>query len=272
MLSCGWEASGLDGGFLGSDHEFCARILYTWRTGGNALRPARQLLAGNGFRSHSITLKSFVSLSKGAAVTKMKLVQLFRRRVSTKKSEHPMNSTHEITNLLHAWSKGNSEALEQLIPLVDYELKMRARNYMRKERPNHLLKPTGLVNELWMKLLKEKRVDWESRTHFYAFVARRMRQVLHDYWKKEPKGEHFELTGAPLPPEKSREIVKVHEMLDDLAKINKRAAMIVELRYFGGYTVEEVATIVGIGTATVERESRFARSWLWREMTRNANQ
>src|SRR6185503_4461273 len=141
--------------------------------------------------------------------------------------------THEITNLLQAWSEGEPEALEQLIPLVDYELKKRARNYMRRERPDHLLRPTGLVNELWLKLLKEKRVVWESRTHFYAFVARRMRQVLYDYWEKEPKGEHLGLSGNPVLSDKSREIIGVHEILDDLAKINKRAALIVELRYFG---------------------------------------
>jgi RNA polymerase sigma-70 factor, ECF subfamily len=184
-----------------------------------------------------------------------------------------MNSTHEITNLLQAWNEGSDEALNKLIPLADRELKKIARKYMGRERATHLLQPSGLINEAWAKLFAEEaRVDWRNRRHFYALLARRMRQVLWDYAEKQSTAEHTRLTGAPLPPEKSKEIVALHQALADLAEINKRSAQIVELRYFGGYTLEEVAEVLRISTATVERQWRFARSWLWREMTRNANE
>jgi RNA polymerase sigma-70 factor, ECF subfamily len=184
-----------------------------------------------------------------------------------------MNSTHEITNLLQAWNEGSDDALNRLIPLADRELKKIAHKFMNRERANHLLQPSGLINEAWAKLFAEEaQVDWRNRRHFYALLARRMRQVLWDYAKKESKAEHTPLTGAPLPPEKSKEIAMVHQALADLAETNKRAARVVELRYFGGYTVEEVAEILDVATTTVERDWRFARSWLWREMTRNTNQ
>ena len=155
-----------------------------------------------------------------------------------------------------------------LMPLADRELKKIARKYMSNERRNHLLNSTGLINEAWVKLLKEKEeVDWKNRKHFYSLLALRMRQVLYDYARKRTRGERVPITGDVLPGPKFEEIMMVHEMLDDLAKVNKRAAEIVELRYFGGYTREEVADILEVGTATVERDSRFARSWLWREMT-----
>ena len=153
--------------------------------------------------------------------------------------------------------------------MADRELKKIARSYMSRERKNHLLDPTDLINEAWAKLLgEEDQVDWKNRKHFYALLALRMRQVLYDYGRKRGNAEFVRFTGAPLPPDRFDEIVKVHEMLYDFANVNKRAAKIVELRYFGGHTVNEVAQILDVGTATVERESRFARSWLWREMTR----
>jgi len=184
-----------------------------------------------------------------------------------------MQSTHQITNRLKAWNMGDSDALNELIPLADRELKKIARSYMNNERRNHLLNSTGLINEAWAKLLNEREdVDWKNRKHFYALLALRMRQVLYDYGRKRPKSDFVRLTGARLPADKFDEIVKIHEILDDFANVNKRAAKIVELRYFGGYTREEVAEILDIGTATVERDSRFARSWLWREMTGKAHE
>ena len=178
-----------------------------------------------------------------------------------------MNSTHQITDLLHAWNMGDAEALNQLIPLADRELKNIARSYMARERANHLLAPTDLIDEAWLKLFREEaEVDWKNRKHFYALLALRMRQVLYDHARRRRNAELVRLTGASIPPDRFDEIIKVNQTLDDLAKINKRAAEIVELRYFGGYTVEDVAKILDVGTKTVERESRFARAWLWRQI------
>jgi RNA polymerase sigma-70 factor, ECF subfamily len=185
-----------------------------------------------------------------------------------------MNETHEITDLLQAWSRGDSHALSKLIPLVDNELKKLAQVKMAKERPEHILQTTALINEALMRLIAGKRIDWESRSQFYGLVAKRMRQVLIEYARKglaEKRGgraEHIDVTEAVfLSPEKSEELIMLDELLTKLAETDELKAKIIEYRYFGGFTVEEVAKILGTSSSTVEREWRFARSWLKREMT-----
>lgn len=183
-----------------------------------------------------------------------------------------MNSTHHITKLLHDWNDGDAEALNRLIPLADSELKKIARREMSKERQGHSFQPTDLVEEAWLKLFREKKpVVWVNRRHFYSLLTWRMRQVLCDYARQHEKVQYTGLTGKVLSQKQSREIVKLHDALDTLAQINQRAARVVELRYFGGHTVEKVAEILDVSEATVTREWRFAKDWLWDALTSNAN-
>jgi RNA polymerase sigma factor (TIGR02999 family) len=185
-----------------------------------------------------------------------------------------MSRTHEITDLLQAWAKGDSQALAKLIPLVDQELRKIARAYMLNERAGHTLQTTALVHEALIRLLEGEKIDWQSRRHFYALVAKRMRQVLIEHaraqlaLKRGQRAEHIELDDAILlTTEQSQELVLLDEALEKLAAIDERKAAVVEYRYFGGFTVEEVADILDIAPSTVEREWRLARSWLKREMT-----
>jgi len=185
-----------------------------------------------------------------------------------------MSGTHQITDLLQAWAKGDSQALAELIPLVDRELKKIARAYMLNEKTGLSLQTTDLVHEALVRLLEGETIDWESRRHFYALVAKRMRQVLIDRaraklaGKRGQRAEHIELDEAILlSAEQSQELVLLDEALEKLAGIDERKAAVVECRYFGGFTVEEVADILDVAPSTVEREWRLARSWLKREMT-----
>ncbi len=184
-----------------------------------------------------------------------------------------MTSEHNITELLQAWSNGDSQALDQLIPLVDDELRKIAHAYMSRERSGHTLQTTALVNEALIRLIGGERIEWQSRRHFYGLVARRMRQVLIDYANKRlaAKGpgaaEHIDLETAVISPEMSEELRLLDAALIKLAEVDELKATIVEYRYFGGYTLKEVSELLGISETTVEREWRFARSWLKREMT-----
>jgi RNA polymerase sigma-70 factor, ECF subfamily len=185
-----------------------------------------------------------------------------------------MSRTHEITDLLQAWSNGDSQALAKLIPLVDRELKKIAHAYMLREKPGNTLQTTALVHEALIKLLEGEKIDWQSRKHFYALVAKRMRQVLIEHArarlaaKRGGGAEHIEVDeGILLTTEMSEELVTLDEALEKLAKIDDRKAKVVEYRYFGGFTNEEVAELLDIAPSTVDREWRLARSWLKREMT-----
>jgi RNA polymerase sigma factor (TIGR02999 family) len=187
-----------------------------------------------------------------------------------------MSRTHEITELLKAWSEGDPQALEKLIPLVDHELRRIAHAYMLKEKSGHTLQTTALVNEALIRLLEgeAENINWRSRKHFYALVARRMRQVLIEHARAQlaikrgqrPEQIDFEEV-IVLTTEMSRELVVLDAALEKLATVDERKAKVVEYRYFGGFTVEEVADLLDIAPTTVEREWRLARSWLRREMT-----
>ena len=185
-----------------------------------------------------------------------------------------MFPTHDITDLLQAWSKGDSQALAKLIPLVDRELRNIAHAYMRGERAEHILQTTALVAEALIRLMEGEKVDWQSRTHFYALVARRMRQVLIEHARQQltakrgNRADHIDINDALfLSSEASQELLLLDEALTKLAKIDERKAKIVEYRYFGGFTLEEVAELSGVSPSTVEREWRLARAWLKREIT-----
>ncbi len=173
---------------------------------------------------------------------------------------------HEITELLKAWSSGDTQALEKLVPLVDDELRKIAHNYMRNERSGHILQTTALVNEALIKLIREN-ISWENRKQFYALVAKRMRQVLVDYARRTERADYVDVDNAVIPDETPKEVLMLDQALTKLASIDQRKETIVECRYFIGLKLEEIAELLGIGQSTVERDWRFARSWLKREMT-----
>ena len=184
-----------------------------------------------------------------------------------------MDTKHEITAVLQAWSRGDPNALDQLIPLVDCELRRLAHAYMSRERAGHTLQTTALVNEALIRFIDAGTANWESRSHFYAIVARRMRQILVEHareqltQKRGMRAEHVNVSEAiHLSVAKSQELLLLDAALTKLAQLDERKAKVVECRYFGGFTVPEVSEMLGISTATVEREWKLARSWLLREI------
>ena len=174
---------------------------------------------------------------------------------------------HEITELLQAFSNGDKQALDKLMPLVDRELKQIAKRYMSNERAGHILQPTALVNEALIRLIREN-ISFEDRRHFYGLVARRMRQVLVDYAKKRPKGEHVNVDDTDIPdPKKVHEIRILEEALTKLGQIDERKLAVVEYRFFIGLTYDEIAKLLGTSSTTVQRDWSFAQAWLKTEMT-----
>lgn len=173
---------------------------------------------------------------------------------------------HEITDLLKAWSSGDTHALEKLMPLVDDELRKIAHNYMRNERPGHILQTTALVNEALIKLIREN-ISWENRKQFYALVAKRMRQVLVDYARRTQRADYVDVDDAVIPDETPKEVLMLEQALTKLASIDQRKETVVEYRYFIGLTLDEIAELLGVAQSTVDRDWRFARTWLKREMT-----
>jgi RNA polymerase sigma factor (TIGR02999 family) len=167
-------------------------------------------------------------------------------------------------------AKGDKQAPNELLPLVIDELKRLARHYMRNERLGHTLQPTALINEAYMRLAGYDRMDWKGRSHFIGMAATVMRQVLLDHARKkqsEKRGagmvkEALEDNKAALSPQQSVEIIELDRALTELAKLNERQAKVVELRYFGGLSVEEAAEALGISTITVKRDWSVARAWL----------
>lgn len=184
-----------------------------------------------------------------------------------------MSNTHKITELLQAWSAGDAHALSELIPLVDQELKKIAHAYMRNEQEGHILQTTALVAEALIKLMQGESISWQSRTQFYALVAKRMRQVLIDYARHQLAArrghgaEHVNIDDVFLTFEQSEELLVLHEALIKLAEMDERKARIVEYRYFGGFSLQEIADMVGVSQSTVERDWGLARAWLKKEIT-----
>lgn len=184
-----------------------------------------------------------------------------------------MASTPQITDLLLAWARGDEEALEKLLPLVEAELRRLAKTYLRRERPGHTLQTTALVNEAYIKLAGQKRVNWQNRTHFYAIAAQCMRRVLMDYAKARGRvkrgggAQQVELADAMLMSSaQSEELLALDAALKKLAAEDERKCKVIEMRYFGGYSVEEIAEILNVSETTIERDWRLARAWLRREI------
>lgn len=180
-----------------------------------------------------------------------------------------------VTDCLDAWSAGDPGAADALIPLIYEELRELARAQMREERRGHTLRPTALVHEVYLRLLQAKRVRWESRAHFFGAVARLMRQVLVDHARHRQavkRGGGATLLamdeGLGVPAEQTVDLLALEAALSALGAMDARQARIVELRFFTGLTIPEVACLLGVGTATVEREWRTAKAWLLHELRR----
>ena len=180
----------------------------------------------------------------------------------------------EITALLRAWRLGDRGALEQVAPLVYDELRRIARRELRRERPDHSLEATALVHEAYLKLAGLDKVVWQNRAHFFALAATMMRRVLLDAararrYQKRGGGAARVLLADDLPAAtRSHDIAALDDALDTLARIDERKSRVVELRFFGGLTLEETAAALDLSTATVARDWRFARTWLLRELRR----
>jgi RNA polymerase sigma factor (TIGR02999 family) len=179
----------------------------------------------------------------------------------------------DITGLLIDWKNGSSEALEQLMPLVEGELRRIAANYVRRESPGHTLQTTALVNEAFLKLVDQAQVQWQNRAHFFALASMLMRRILLDHARAQRRvkrgGEvvHVDLEDvAVITPEKSEELIALDEALERLAEFDATKSKVVEMRFFGGLSVNEVAEVLGIAPVTVMYHWRLAKAWLGREI------
>ena len=179
-----------------------------------------------------------------------------------------------VTGLLRAWSQGDLEARERLMPLVYEELRRRAAAYLRRERKDHTLQPTALVHEAYLRLVGQQRVVWQNRAHFFGIAAQMMRRILVDHAKRLRRGKRFggavrvpldDRVGAATPPD--CDLLLLDQALDELTAIDSRQGQIVELRYFGGLSESEVAEVLTISRSTVTREWLIARGWLYRRVT-----
>jgi RNA polymerase sigma factor (TIGR02999 family) len=183
------------------------------------------------------------------------------------------SSAAAVTELLRAWSDGDDGALEQLMPLVEVELRRLARGYMARERRNHTLQPTALVNEAFVRLTDARQVRWQDRAHFLGISARLMRRVLVDYARRRGFQKHGgaaqritlhdDLVTSPDP---AFDVIELDHALEALGRADPRKSRIVELRFFGGLSVEETAEVIQVSPDTVKRDWRLAKLWLLREL------
>jgi RNA polymerase sigma-70 factor, ECF subfamily len=184
--------------------------------------------------------------------------------------------THEVTQLLVAWSDGDQAALEQLVPMVQAELQRLARRYLGQERPGHLLQTSALVNEAYLRLIDWKNVKWQNRAHFFGVSAQLMRRILVDFARRRPRVEGESVNQVSLEEalvvgnEQSADLVALDEALQSLAQFDERKARIVELRFFGGLSVEETAEVLQVAPITVMREWNKAKAWLYRELSKTS--
>lgn len=184
------------------------------------------------------------------------------------------NKTQEVTQLLQKWSDGDLGALEKLTPVIYSELHRIAKRYMNRERDGHTLQATALVNEAYMRLIDWKTAKWENRAHFFGVSAQLMRRILVDFARKRPKVNEEVVRQVSLDEafdlsqEKDGDLVALDEALNELAKFDERKAKIVELKFFGGLSVDETAEVLKISGITVMREWQKAKAWLYRELSR----
>jgi len=196
-----------------------------------------------------------------------------RQRMGGVQDESEFLSEHQVTRLLQAWGSGDEAALEQLMPVVYGELHRLAQRYMNSERSGHPLQTTALVHEVYLRLVDIQNVDWQNRSHFYALCARLMRRILIDfarsqnYQKRGGQFAHIELEeAATVSAVVGAELLAVDEALKALAEVDTRKSEVIELRFFGGLTVEETAAALNVSPETVMRDWKLAKAWLLREL------
>lgn len=181
---------------------------------------------------------------------------------------------NEITELLLSWGDGDKEALDRLIPLVSSELRRLARRYMAKEQSGHTLQTSALINEAYLRLVNQQNVKWKDRAHFFGVAAQIMRHILIDharryqYEKRGAGAQKIALNDATIfGQQRAKELIALDDALTELAAVDARKSQVVELRFFGGLTIEEVGEVTGTSPATVKRELQAAKLWLKRMMT-----
>lgn len=184
------------------------------------------------------------------------------------------DSPKGVTQLLVAWSDGDAAARDQLMPLVYEELHRLAHRYMGRERAGHTLQTSGLVNEAYLRLIDQSQVQWQNRAHFFGIAAQMMRRILVDYARKRSyakrggEARHVSLDeGALVSEERAADVVALDDALKGLAEMDLRKSQIVELRFFGGLSIEETAEVLAVSPGTVMRDWTLAKAWLRREMT-----
>src|SRR5436309_1659375 len=185
-----------------------------------------------------------------------------------------MQPPEGVTQLLIDWSNGDEKALAKLMPLVYSELRRLASNYLRRERQNHTLQPTALVNEAYLKLIDQKSARWQNRAQFYGVAAQLMRRILVDHARQHQAakrgGSAQQSLSIPSAGELAEkpdvDLLALHEALEELKEFDSQQERIVELRFFGGLSIEETAEVLGRGHATVERDWKMARAWLRRKL------
>lgn len=187
-------------------------------------------------------------------------------------------SPEEVTQLLVAWGNGDQSARDQLMPAVYQELHRLAHNYMRRESPGHTLQTSALVNEAFLRLVDQRDVQWRNRAHFFAIAAQMMRRILVDYARQRMYAKRggglatISLDEALIvSEERSAEVIGLHEALETLVNFDPRKSQIVELRFFGGLSIEETAEVLNISPGTVMRDWTLAKAWLRREMSNNSS-
>jgi RNA polymerase sigma factor (TIGR02999 family) len=182
-------------------------------------------------------------------------------------------STHDFTILLRAWGDGDAQALDRLAPLVYHELRRIARGYMAHERPDHTLQATALVNEAYLRLVDTRQVNWQDRAHFLAICARAMRQILVDHARSRACQKHgggqmalqFDET-LGIPQSHHSHLLELDDALKRLAELDPRKSQVVEMRFFGGLSLEETSEALRVSLRTVKRDWKLARAWLYREL------
>jgi len=181
----------------------------------------------------------------------------------------------DVTELLLDWSNGNQAALDQLMPLVYEELHRLAHQYMARERPEHSLQTSALLNEAYLKLVDQKNVHWQNRAQFFGIAAKLMRQILVDHARQRHRikrggdARHVPLDEAVVvSPARAAEMMALDDALETLAAVDQRKSQILELRFFGGLSIEETAEVLGVSPGTVMRDWTLAKAWLRMEMTR----
>jgi RNA polymerase sigma factor (TIGR02999 family) len=183
-------------------------------------------------------------------------------------------SGDNLTELLQEWREGDKAALDRLTLMVYDELRRIAHRYVQRERHGHTLQTTALVNEAYLRLAGQQKVDWQNRAHFFAVTAQVMRHILIDHARRRRYAKHGgEIQQVPMEDasvmseQRAAELIALDEALDELAKLDERKGRVVELRYFGGLSLEETAEVLDISLMTVRRDWRAAKAWLYRRMS-----